>query len=191
MKILIVVAHADDETIAASSLMFRHPQDIQILHTTDSAPRNPKYFTRAGYSTREAYGTNRWGEFLRAMQIAGICAGNCHMLPIPDQDAIVNLAELVEAIRAHLHAVERIITHAYEGGHPDHDATALAVSLAVAGTPIEVHEYPGYHASGAPLVASVFLPHPSNPPVEHVVLTPEHCPQACYVRLLCFAAPCV
>ena len=46
MKTLIVVAHADDETIAASRLMGTFPADCIVLHTTDSAPKNPKYFER-------------------------------------------------------------------------------------------------------------------------------------------------
>ena len=105
------------------------------------------------------------------MNVVAIVGEQCEVLPFPDQEAIRNLPKLIEAIRARL-PVGRIITQAYEGGHPDHDATALAVSIAVAGTSTPVFEYPSYHAFQAPMVASVFLPHPSNPVVEHCVLNP-------------------
>jgi N-acetylglucosamine malate deacetylase 2 len=45
-----------------------------------------------------------------------------------------------------------IYTHAYEGGHPDHDAVALALS-GLEG----VREFPLYHASGADFVPHSFL----------------------------------
>ena len=37
-----------------------------------------------------------------------------------------------------------VITHAYEGGHPDHDALSLAVRAA-AGEGVPVFEFAGYH----------------------------------------------
>ena len=168
MKILIVVAHADDETIAASCLLAAQPESITILHTTNSAPRNSKYYLRAGFATGEAYAASRRQEFLDAMKIVSIRPNQCLVLPVADQDAVMELPQLIAAIRALL-PVDRILTHAYEGGHPDHDATALAVALAAGPTP--VFEYPGYHAFGAPLVASVFLDHPEKPPLEHRYLS--------------------
>jgi len=44
-----------------------------------------------------------------------------------------------------------ILTHPYEGGHPDHDATAFAVHAACARVPSppEVFEFTSYHSAAA------------------------------------------
>ena len=100
MKTLIVVAHADDETIAASRWIAMAPQQFTILHTTDSGPRNPKYFQRAGFDSRETYAMHRRKELLAAMKIAGIAESQCHMAQVPDQEAVMNLPLLSTAIAA-------------------------------------------------------------------------------------------
>ena len=172
MKTLIVVAHADDETIAASRWMAMAPQQFTILHTTDSGPRNPKYFQRAGFATRDAYAMHRRTELLAALKFVGIDESQCHMAQVPDQEAIMNVPLLSKTI-ASFFPVDRIITHSYEGGHPDHDATALAVALAVGCSGLEVLEFPAYHAAvDGTLVASQFLPHPTHPLIQRITLDP-------------------
>ncbi len=171
MKTLLVVAHADDETIAASRWMAMAPQQFTILHTTDSGPRNPKYFERVGFDSREAYAKHRRSELLAAMTIAGIDETQCHMAQVADQEAVMNLPLLSKTI-ASLFPVDRIITHSYEGGHPDHDATALAVALAVGSTGVEVLEFPAYHSLDGIMVASQFLPHASHPLIQRILLDP-------------------
>jgi LmbE family N-acetylglucosaminyl deacetylase len=61
---------------------------------------------------------------------------------------------------------EVVITHPYEGGHPDHDATALAVhaacrvlqrAQAVAPALIEMTSY---HGNGGEMQTEAFLPYP-------------------------------
>ena len=172
MKTLIVVAHADDETIAASRLMGNLPADCILLHTTDSAPVNPKYFERAGCRSREEYATLRRAELMAAMQVAGIQPTQCHVAPIADQEAVLHLELLAKTI-ASFFPVDRIITHAYEGGHPDHDATAVAVAMAVRCTGIEVIEFPAYHAANGVLVASEFISNQSYPAEVRIALTAE------------------
>lgn len=172
MKTLIVVAHADDETIAASRLMGTFPADCTLLHTTDSAPKNPKYFERAGCDSREQYAGLRRAELMAAMQLTGIQPAQCHLAPVPDQDAVVHLVLLAKTI-AGFFPVDLIITHAYEGGHPDHDATALAVAMAVRCTGIEVKEFPAYHAAGGNLVAGEFIPNASRAAEERIHLSAE------------------
>ena len=85
-------------------------------------------------------------------------------LGIPDKDAYLELAGLSRAVaeclrREHPAAV---LTHAYEGGHPDHDAAAFAVqmacrSVAAADRPAIV-EMPFYHAVDGRMVTGGFLP---------------------------------
>ena len=172
MKTLIVVAHADDETIAASKLMGTLPDDCIVLHTTDSAPKNPKYFERAGCRSREEYAALRRAELLAAMQVVGIRPAQCHMVSVADQEAVLHLERIKKTI-AGFFPVDRIITHAYEGGHPDHDATALAAAMATACTAVELLEFPAYHAAGGVLVAGQFIPNRSRPDVELIPFNSE------------------
>ena len=168
MKSLIVVAHADDETIAASRWLAQSPQEFTILHTTDSGPRNPKYFTRAGFHTREAYAAHRRAELLNAMKLVGVQESQCPVAAVADQEAVMHL-ELLTTKIAEYFPVDRIITHSYEGGHPDHDATAFAVALAVGCTGIPILEFPAYHAAGGTMVASQFIPNFPKVKVERVI----------------------
>ena len=56
-----------------------------------------------------------------------------------------------------------ILTHAYEGGHPDHDAVAFAVAAAVrvAGRAADttIVEMPFYRAGPEGWIRQLFLPH--------------------------------
>ena len=52
---------------------------------------------------------------------------------VADQGAVFALPSIVERLQTDLSGVELVVTHPYEGGHPDHDAVACAVARAVAG----------------------------------------------------------
>ena len=59
-----------------------------------------------------------------------------------------------------------MLTHAYEGGHPDHDAAAFAVHAAVAllrrqGREIAIIEMPFYRADGEGWAVQRFAPAPA------------------------------
>ena len=49
-----------------------------------------------------------------------------------------------------------VLTHAYEGGHPDHDAVAFAVHRAARRTSAAVVEMPFYHAGPDGVARQVF-----------------------------------
>lgn len=155
--LLIVVAHYDDEVIAASS---RLGAGCRILHVTDSGPRNPKYFTRAGFDRREAYAAHRRQEMLQAVSLAGMTEAQCDVLEVPDQEATRQLAFITQEIGRRLDGVDTVLTHAYEGGHPDHDACALACQVAVKQQRRE--EVSFYHAAHGVMVAGEFI-HPPQP----------------------------
>jgi LmbE family N-acetylglucosaminyl deacetylase len=54
---------------------------------------------------------------------------------VPDQSASLHIVEIADQLERLIdeHSPDCIITVPYEGGHPDHDAVALAASLACAG----------------------------------------------------------
>ncbi|MBI2690253.1 MAG: PIG-L family deacetylase [Acidobacteria bacterium] len=150
MRILIAAAHADDETLGCFSVLQERAAEVSILHATDSAPRDLKYAWRSGYATRGAYLEARQKELRNLLAKAGIPAERYHCLGLADQEAPVYWPQIrawVESFEA-----DRVYTHAYEGGHPDHDAVALALS----GLP-NVWEFPLYHGRRAEFVTHSFL----------------------------------
>ncbi len=98
----------------------------------------------------------------RAALAAAGCDAPHVMLGYPDQDAALHLAEIARRLAALFaeHRVESVLTHAYEGGHPDHDATAWACHAAARIGPIGpgIAEFPCYHAELGEAVKGEFLP---------------------------------
>lgn len=150
MRILIATAHADDETLGCFSLMRDPAAEVHILHATDSAPRNLRFALRAGFLSRNSYRDARRAEMLAVLDKAGIPASRYHRLEIADQEAFQHCRQIREF--AHALAPDRIYTHAYEGGHPDHDALAFSLTGLA-----NVWEFPLYHAHGASYVPQSFL----------------------------------
>jgi len=154
--VLIVVAHYDDEVIGASHLLYRHRHAVRVLHVTNSAPRDLAYARKAGFTTRARYARARRQEMLAAMAVAGVAPEQCLRLPIADLEAVSHLRRIARAV-ARLRP-RRIYTHAYEGGHPDHDACAAACRLALGHLPgAELFEMPYYHHARGRMIASEFI----------------------------------
>src|SRR5262249_22882833 len=78
------------------------------------------------------YAAVRRREAEDALSIIGVPANRVIALGFDDQDASFRLADLTRRLQqvfaAECPAV--VVTHAYEGGHPDHDATSFAVHAA-------------------------------------------------------------
>ncbi len=163
--LLIIAAHPDDETVGAASLLLRAEQ-VAVVHVTDGAPRDPAL--RPGHPDREAYARVRRREALEALAVAGVPRGRAVALSAVDQEAVQLLAPLARELAGVLAAVAPriVVTHAFEGGHPDHDATALAVRAARvllwrrSGRAPRLVEMAGYHRGGDRLVAGAFLAGP-------------------------------
>lgn len=163
--IMIVVAHPDDETIGLGGHLGRL-RPVRIVHVTDGAPHNGEDAARLGFPTRSAYAAARKAEVTAALAEAGIEAAALTTFGIPDQDAARNMARIASQL-AMLIAEARprfICTHPYEGGHPDHDATAFAVSAAChmldgsGRQSPEIIEMASYHAGANGTVFQNFSP---------------------------------
>lgn len=170
-RIAVIVAHADDETLGLGAQLPRLP-GITIVHVTDGAPRNLYDASRKGFATAEAYASARQRELEGAVALAGVPRSSLANLGIADQDAAFNLVSLAGDIADLIaeRGVEVVFTHAYEGGHPDHDATAFAVDAAarlVAARDRERHplvvEMPSYRAGPQGLINQIFSPDPRAP----------------------------
>lgn len=158
MRNLLILAHADDEVIGAASLLLREPRECFLVYLTDSAPDNPYFLERAGFSDRESYRAVRHAELFAALELAGIERRQTLILPVPDQQATRHVAASIAAVRELIDelAPAHLYTHAYEGGHPDHDAAALVAQRAAAGFRAELFEMPYYQAASGVMRAGVF-----------------------------------
>jgi len=194
--VAVVVAHPDDETIGAGGILPR--LDGIMIHITDGAPRHPAAVRDAGFRTPAHYAAARWRELIAAMKLAGLAPSRLCPLHVADQEASLEMAyltlKLVHLFREFHPAV--ILTHSYEGGHPDHDAAAFAVHAACARVPAppEVYEFASYHAAAQTIAAGGGQPSsrietgrflPGTDPGEVIVLD-EHARRRKQAMFDCF-----
>lgn len=130
-RAVIVLAHPDDETIACGSLLPRLGE-VTLLHVTDGAPRNGNDAVAQGFASPAEYAAARRRELEAAMALGGVTADRIIWLGCADQEAAGCLVKLAFDLAPRLKGADIVLTHAYEGGHPDHDATAFAVHAATA-----------------------------------------------------------
>ena len=106
----------------------------------------------------------RRAELAAALAAAGAERVRTLCLGIPDQETMHRLPSLARRL-AELVAAEQpatVITHAYEGGHPDHDSCAFAVHAAcrlLTSSPA-ILEMALYHRRDGQLVTGQFLEAP-------------------------------
>jgi N-acetylglucosamine malate deacetylase 2 len=163
-RTLVVFAHPDDETIGAGAVLARLDH-VRLLCATDGAPNDRRWWGDPSCASREEYAALRRRELQAALCHAGIQPRRLTQFSYPDQTLSLRLAELSHQLaRAIAESSPRVVlTHSYEGGHPDHDAAAFAVHAAAAllrragADAPEVAEFASYHANGDELAAGGFL----------------------------------
>jgi len=126
-RVLVLVAHADDESVGYGALLQKMREAVVVI-ATDCAPRDEYFWGRFG--SREKYALVRKDEARRAMELAKV-----HELVwlaeeharLEDQRLFLNLALAYEQLQGLVERVkpEAIATLAYEGGHPDHDSCSV------------------------------------------------------------------
>lgn len=190
---MVVLAHADDETIALGGRIGRF-HEAHFIHVTDGAPRNEEDSRAHGFANLNDYRQARASELSEMFGAAGLDRVSRSSLEFPDQEATINLVEitrhLVRHIRHHQPAV--IFTHPYEGGHPDHDACAFAVHHAVGlyreqgGTRPLILEAPFYNAGPKEFGSGSFLDVAMRMPEVVYELSPAERERK-HVLIACFA----
>jgi LmbE family N-acetylglucosaminyl deacetylase len=162
---LLLAAHPDDETIGASACMCRL-RNCAVVFLTDGAPRDPALRSPRATGSRARYARTRHDEAVAALALAGVTPDRILFLGGVDQEAIHETPILAERFASLLPQIQPdiIITHAYEGGHPDHDAAALVAALCrkmlqqEKKTVPEVLEMTSYHLRDGQCVTGEFLP---------------------------------
>lgn len=166
LRLLIVVAHPDDEVLGAGALLGHYP-DATVAHLTDGGGVEESTARARGFRSRADYVAERRKEVVAALSLAGVPEHQVRSLGIPDGEAGRLLVESARVIMGLLDEVQPdvVLTHPYEGGHSDHDATAFAVHLAVGvlrregGKSPVILELTSYHNSDGERVRGKFIPH--------------------------------
>lgn len=175
-RALFVFAHPDDETLALGSRLQRFTDGL-LIHVTDGAPRNGYDSTAHGFKNLDEYRAARFTELDRALTVGGAEGLPRRCLGIADQEASMQLLRMTQALAEIVreYRPDVIFTHAYEGGHPDHDACAFAVHHAVqesAGKRPLVIECSLYHTGPHGMETFTFLSHPDALQEHATFLTP-------------------
>lgn len=180
-RVLVLVAHPDDETAGAGALM-RHLRTVVLAHVTDGAPRDLADAASCGFSSAAEYAAARREELSSALSVAGLRFDRRLECGIPDQEAWSRLGEVTAWVKgvADEFRPETILTHAYEGGHPDHDSVAFASHAAAAlmgrgGAAMpSIIEFPMYHAAPAgPGMGTGFIPREDAEPITFILTREE------------------
>lgn len=126
-SVAVVVAHPDDETIGCGALLQRMIGTTIVIVTDGAAEADAAAY---GFPSTKAYAAARSKEVHAAL--GGVEAGAIIELGYGDQSAAFHLTELSAELRRIFadRGISVVLTHAYEGGHPDHDAVAFAVHRA-------------------------------------------------------------
>ena len=195
-RALLVFAHPDDEVIAVGGRLERF-RESRLVCVTDGAPRDGRDAREKGFSSLQDYASVRWAELNAAVRHAGLLPERFLAQPdfgaaatsLSDQEAAWRLVELTRAVATELHHFrpEAVLTHPYEGGHPDHDACAFAVRSAVRlhGVRCVIVEAPFYHAAESGMKTGQFLPNGCKEAVRRLSVEEQRNKKE---RLACFVS---
>ncbi len=177
-RTMIVVAHPDDETLALGGRLARHRESF-FVYVTDGAPLDGRDCASHGFSSLNDYRRARQEELMHAFHLAGIPDARRLQLDLPDQRSAWHLEFLISKLLVALQEFSPhvILTHPYEGGHPDHDVCSVAVHRAVVLSETEVSpailESTFYHAGPDGIETNCFLREMDITPKVTRVLSPE------------------
>jgi N-acetylglucosamine malate deacetylase 2 len=168
---LMLVAHPDDEVIAFGGLMQRMKKAI-VVFATDGAPYDRRFWKDHG--SREIYAEVRRQEAGQALSIVGaqpVFLADQVSGSLADQELFRRLPEAISAFdkRISRMAPDCLLTLAYEGGHPDHDACCFIASQVGRSRRLPVWESPLYHRNADGSLAVQVFPQPTGQEIDFKV----------------------
>lgn len=160
---LILLPHSDDE--CAFGGLLQHLRDPTMVFLTDSAPADPLFWKH--YGSRERYRQMRQAETAAALHAIGVrhtfSVVDLGITRVPrDQELYLHLRPVLESTRALSEKLKprTILSPAYEGGHPDHDAASFLAAQLAREFQLQHWETPYYHRSrSGKFRAQSFLAH--------------------------------
>jgi LmbE family N-acetylglucosaminyl deacetylase len=164
IRMAVLAAHPDDETIGASAILSRNP-NVFVVFLTDGAPRDAQFRSPHVSGSRDLYACVRAEEAASALSLVNVSPEHMLFLSGVDQEACHQMRLLIEEFCGVVKDFkpDAIVTHPYEGGHPDHDAaafiarmTAQVLSRDGCASP-EILEMTSYHASHGSRKTGEFL----------------------------------
>ena len=149
-KLLILVAHPDDETIACSGLIQRASASL-VVFAVDGAP--PHYGFEKRFGSLRNYSDARFLEASRALK----CIPRCSFRRLTRKDGTWFVdqhifLELPEAFTSFARITREfspdlLVSHAFEGGHIDHDACHILATRLAQEFSLRTLEFPLYWKS--------------------------------------------
>jgi LmbE family N-acetylglucosaminyl deacetylase len=172
LRVVVFAAHPDDEIVSLGGRIAARAAELHVVYVSDGAPEDRTFFEPLGFSDRDAYALARRNEARAALALAGVPAKHVHEIGARDQETAFEIPRVARAIVPLLARIQpdAVLTHPYEGGHPDHDATACAVHAALAShdrgaRSCPLLEFASYHERDGQFVFGEFL-QPEEPAYE-------------------------
>jgi N-acetylglucosamine malate deacetylase 2 len=149
-KVLVFVAHPDDESIGCSALLQRATEAL-VVFAVDGAP--PHYGFESTFRSLLNYSETRFREASRALRLIP----NCSLRRLPatdgtwfvDQHLFLGLPKafcsLLQIVREF--SPDLLVSHAFEGGHIDHDACHVLARQTARALNLRHLEFPLYWRS--------------------------------------------
>jgi LmbE family N-acetylglucosaminyl deacetylase len=147
MRLLVFVAHPDDETIACAGLLQRVPASL-VVFAVDGAPAG--YGFERKFGTLRNYSEERFKEAERALSY--LPCGSFRRLKtrrgeyFPDRQLFENLQEAANSLSSMVQefSPDTLLSHAFEGGHIDHDACSFLANRVAQAHSLSHLEFPLY-----------------------------------------------
>lgn len=130
-RCVVIVAHPDDDVVGAGGLISRL-DDVRVVHVTDGVAKDGRASDTASAEDSESARALR-RESRTALALANVPPEHIVEFGLSTEQAPFQLADLTRRIASFLMQTTPniILTNPYEGGDPDHDATAFATHAAL------------------------------------------------------------
>ena len=130
-RCVVIVAHPDDDVVGAGGLISRL-DDVTVLHVTDGVSKDGRASNDLSDESSESANALR-RESRDALALANVPPEQIVEFGLSTEQAPFELADLTRRIASFLMQIspDIVLTNPYEGGDPDHDATAFATHAAL------------------------------------------------------------